>query len=170
MDTDNMIDFYDKGTWSRTDDLLPDNFDDMGSTLEKKCGFSSFHSLTTAEGFGHGIDIYQENKGQRYYIVLNTESSWHPVLVPDFPSLVMLVKELEPIISAFMECRKQQFIEELRDLLMGYRRTVGPLAECLSEKRLQEQQDHERRKANERKEEERKKKKADVAIAGNSRE
>lgn len=140
------IDFFDNGTWSVIESPFGEEADyrDMIAAA----GFAEFERLGGEDHSGTALTIYIGKEPRDHWLcTLDTWTYGRSILVADFPSVITLINLLLPWITAANDKRKLELIEEGADLLYGYRRTAGPLADCIEEREQQRREDSRRAKA-----------------------
>jgi hypothetical protein len=88
---------YDRGRWGETPDPLPGDgdFDDQ----MRDAGYCR----TACYGEEHGtlrLEVFEHADSPAHVVVVNTWSRFHPIFVPDLPSLFLLLRELLPVVEA----------------------------------------------------------------------
>jgi hypothetical protein len=106
---------YNRGKWEEDKTLSDDWSIGSGDKLAYP-GFSSLVELNLGDEYSYHANVWwpsEENKSKyQYFVELGTGNCGHAVLVTDYPSLLMLLKEVEPIIRLDMDFQRFQMQEE----------------------------------------------------------
>lgn len=97
------MDTYCRGIWGK-DDAYPDQFKLNGDTLTYKgfdsmCDFEVGDAAACLQAYHADVEWEEGDVNYEFFVVFgNGNRSWG-YLVPDLPSLLMLVKEVTPLIE-----------------------------------------------------------------------
>lgn len=104
---------YSKGQWTNGNDLPQWSDDEEFSAYLERIGYSS-PKLTIGSEHGSSIEIFESSdSGSFYASVAPMDTTCYEVFLPDFPSLMLFLKEFGPAFSALSSERNQSDILSL---------------------------------------------------------
>lgn len=116
------MDVYNRGQWS-TDESISDDWtwDKEG---RKKNGYETIPDCAVGDKFGWSAEAYAADDIETQYpflVLIGTGNRAFPCLVTDFPGLMMLMKEVLPLVreereKQLFEIREEEHVWKSRDL------------------------------------------------------
>lgn len=108
---------YNRGTWENENPLPEWEDSEDFSDYIKRVGFNAFKT-TFGHEYGSQIEIYESSDGESFYAsVCPSGNNCYEVYLPDFPSLMMFLKDHATAFSAESSNYNQQEILKLLEKL-----------------------------------------------------